>query len=78
MYDRMLFFQIERLSVLAVFPPEFVEMSGSRAFFKHALEEDNTGFELNMDGFNITVHTYTKVVGIMRQNACLLAFCVQN
>ncbi|MDE7321685.1 MAG: hypothetical protein K2N73_02965, partial [Lachnospiraceae bacterium] len=26
---------------------------------------------------SVTVHTYTKVVGIVRQNACLLAFCVQ-
>jgi len=27
---------------------------------------------------NVTFHTHAKVVGIMRQNACLLAFCVQN
>ena len=26
----------------------------------------------------VTFHTRAKVVGIMRQNACLLAFCVQN
>ncbi len=26
----------------------------------------------------VTVQTSTKVVGIMRQNACPLAFCVQN
>ncbi len=26
----------------------------------------------------VTVQMSTKVVGIMRQNACLLAFCVQN
>jgi len=26
----------------------------------------------------VTFHTHAKVVGIMRQNACTLAFCVQN
>jgi len=26
----------------------------------------------------VTFHTYAKVVRIMRQNACALAFCVQN
>ena len=26
----------------------------------------------------VTFHTHAKVVGIMRQNACFVAFCVQN
>lgn len=26
----------------------------------------------------VTFHTHAKVVEIMRQNACLLTFCVQN
>ncbi len=34
--------------------------------------------EVYVDNYKVTFHTRAKVVGIMRQNACLLAFCVQN
>ena len=36
-----------------------------------------TGVGVNCS-LQVTFHTRAKVVGIMRQNACLLAFCVQN
>ena len=46
----------------------------------HVLSSGTSGNlrEWAESGLKVTFHTRAKVVGIMRQNACLLAFCVQN